>query len=180
MIPVHENCFSAKAQRGAALVVSLVILVLLTIIGVSALNMSKLETLIVRNEQQRQISMQYAEAVLKQGQAVASSMTSPPYVLDDGTVKLGSGASVTWIYYAAGSSSYKNAFTDINWSSGAAGVDVDGDTIIDGGYFVEFLGERAAAGSDTESKTLYYRVVARSTAGGTETVIETTFGVEKT
>ncbi|MHB1141381.1 MAG: pilus assembly PilX family protein [Sulfuricaulis sp.] len=159
-------------QRGTALIISLVILTLLTILGVSALNMSSLRSLITRNDQQRQLSFEAAESTLKIGQMYAETLVNPPIsngVLSDGSSKTG-------VYVYSGSGSYKDVSpSTMSWNSG------DSITATNGRYIVEFLGQRPAAGGDPSVKVLYYRIVAQSSSGGlgTNTLLEGTLGVAK-
>ncbi|HEX20205.1 MAG TPA: hypothetical protein ENG78_05235 [Acidiferrobacteraceae bacterium] len=155
-------------QRGAVLVVTLVILLLLTILGVSSLNMSSLETLITRNDQQKQASFQATEGALRQGQVFALTLTSPPIT----TNTLASGVSNKGIYvYVPGSSSNLD-YTTLNWDSNDS-IDLGNGSA----YVIEYMGWRPAAGSDAENRTLYYRIIAHSSSGTTNTILESTLGV---
>lgn len=152
-------------QRGAVLVVSLVVLLLLTMLGVSALNMSSMETLIARNDQQRQVSFQSAESALREGYIFAMTQVSPP--IETG-VKA-DGNSLTGLYvYDLASSSNLNIYT-LSWDG------TDSVSATNGRYVVEFLGERGPPSEEI----LYYRVVAHSSVGGTKTMLETTLALAK-
>ncbi len=161
---------SNHSERGTALVVSLVILVLLTILGISALNISGLRTLITRNDQQKLRSFEAAESTLKVAQIYVNTLTRPP--ISNGV--LGDGSSKTGIYVYSGSGAYKDVST-LSWNSGDSIADTNGR------YIVEYLGERPATGGDPSIKVLYYRIVAQSSSGGlgTNTLIEGTLGVAK-
>ena len=164
--------YRQNRQRGTALIISLVILTLLTILGVSALNMSGLRSLITRNDQQRQLSFEAAESTLKIGQMYAETLINPP--ISDGV--LSDGSSKTGVYVYPGSGSYKDISpTTMSWNSG------DSIAVTNGRYIVEFLGERPAGGGDPSVKVLYYRIVAQSSTGGlgTNTLLEGTLGVAK-
>lgn len=159
-----------NTERGTALVVSLVILVLLTILGISALNMSGLRTLITRNDQQKLRSFEAAESVLKVGQKYVETLTRPP--ISNGV--LGDGSSKTGVYVYSGTGAYKDV-TTLSWNSG------DSISETNGRYIIEYLGERPAVGGDPSIKVLYYRIVAQSSSGGlgTNTLLEGTMGVAK-
>mgnify|MGYP001608220707 CR=1 FL=1 len=161
---------NSDRQRGTALIMSLVILTLLTILGVSALNISSMRSLITRNDQQKQQSFGSAESALKLGQMYAESLVNPPIsngVLSDGSSKTG-------VYVYSGSGLYKDVST-LAWSGS------DSIAAANGRYIVEFLGERPASGGDPSVKVLYYRIVAQSSTGGvgTNTLLEGTLGVAK-
>lgn len=165
LIPIRNN-----TERGTALVVSLVILVLLTILGISALNMSGLRTLITRNDQQKLRSFEAAESVLKVGQKYVETLVRPP--ISNGV--LGDGTANTGIYVYSGTGAYKDV-TTLSWNSSDSISDTNGR------YIVEYLGERPATGGDPTMKVLYYRIVAQSSLGGmgTNTLLEGTLGVAK-
>jgi len=59
----------AVAQRGAVLVVSLLILLVMTVIGVSSMGSTTLQERMANNNNQRQIAFQAAEAALRSGEA---------------------------------------------------------------------------------------------------------------
>ncbi len=65
--PFHRNITTRPSaeQRGAALVVSLIILLVMTVIGVSAMKTTVLEEKMAANTRQRQIAFQAAEAALR-------------------------------------------------------------------------------------------------------------------
>jgi type IV pilus assembly protein PilX len=159
-------------QRGTALIMSLVILTMLTILGVSALNMSSMRSLITRNDQQKQQSFGSAESALKLGQMYAETLLNSP--ISDGV--LSDGSSQTGVYVYSGSGAYKNV-SALAWNNS----DSIAATAGGGRYIVEFLGERPAAGGDPSVKVLYYRIVAQSNQGGTgtNTLLEGTLGVAK-
>jgi len=58
-----------NTQTGTALLISLVILVVMTILGISAMSNTVLETKMATNEQQRQIAYQAAEKALRDAEA---------------------------------------------------------------------------------------------------------------
>lgn len=164
-IVAAPDCFGR--QRGTALIVSLVILTLLTILGVSALNMSSIETLIARNDQQKYRDFTSAESILRQGVEFAKTLTSAP--IPTGT---GEETTVTGVYF------YPNTGAYLDVSSSASTFSWSSTTSIAAGngfYLVEFLGER---GSE-DARVLYYRVVARSDLNGTNTTLESILGVMK-
>lgn len=69
--------FSGRGrQRGIALFVSLVLLLILTIIGVSAVQTTTLETRMARNEHDRLLAFQAAESVLRDAEAFLETLTN--------------------------------------------------------------------------------------------------------
>ena len=58
-----------RQQRGAVLALTLIILLVLTIVGVTTMNTSSIQTFLARNTQFKQISFQNAESTLAAGEA---------------------------------------------------------------------------------------------------------------
>lgn len=67
---------SFTAQRGSALIVSLLILVVLTLIGVTAVSTSGLEEKMAGNDRDQQVAFQSAEIALRAGEAFAQGLAS--------------------------------------------------------------------------------------------------------
>lgn len=62
-------------QKGSVLVVSLLILLVMTLLGVTAMNTSSLEQKIVYNFRDRQLAFQAAEAALRDGESFIQNTT---------------------------------------------------------------------------------------------------------
>jgi type IV pilus assembly protein PilX len=75
------------SQRGAALITALIILVALTVIGVSAFKTSNLEELIVGNLRDKQVAFQAAESALRDAEDDIAGFAGIPTPLDDGGTK---------------------------------------------------------------------------------------------
>ena len=69
---------SANRQQGAALAVSLIILTLMTVIGVTAVKSSVIENRIATNMYDKQMSFEAAEAALRDAEAWLTSQESSP------------------------------------------------------------------------------------------------------
>jgi type IV pilus assembly protein PilX len=81
---------SAAAQRGAALVVGLVLLLVLTVLGISGMNTATLELVMANNSQAQQAAFQAAETGIDFAVGNGSYPTSaptvfPPAALGDGS-----------------------------------------------------------------------------------------------
>ncbi len=84
--------FSAVGQRGAlparqsgvALFISLVLLLVLTIIGVSSVQTTSLEVRMTRNEHDTMLAFQAAESALEDGEAIAQGLSSPATFTEGG------------------------------------------------------------------------------------------------
>ena len=67
----------SRAQQGAALVVSLIILVIMTLLGVTAIQVTTSEEKMVANLREFNIAFQAAEAALNRGEEVAKNLVKP-------------------------------------------------------------------------------------------------------
>jgi type IV pilus assembly protein PilX len=63
-------------QRGAVLVVSLIILLLLTIVGITAMHTTTMEEKMAGNTRDRDLAFQSAEAALRDGEAYIEGLTA--------------------------------------------------------------------------------------------------------
>jgi type IV pilus assembly protein PilX len=75
---VTPGNFSVDVQRGAALVTSLVLLLVLTIIGVSAMQMTRMQERMAGNTRDINLALQGAEAALRDGENQIGALTSSP------------------------------------------------------------------------------------------------------
>ncbi len=64
-------------QSGVALFISLVLLLVLTIVGVSSVQTTSLEVRMTRNEHDTMLAFQAAESALEDGEAVAQALVTP-------------------------------------------------------------------------------------------------------
>ncbi|MES9973614.1 MAG: PilX N-terminal domain-containing pilus assembly protein [Candidatus Thiodiazotropha sp.] len=78
----HKRCRTASHQRGAALAISLIFLVIITILSVSAMRTTNLDTKITVNHQLKELSFQAAESAL----AMATTPNPSPIPLVPNTV----------------------------------------------------------------------------------------------
>ena len=77
--------FSFTRNRGLALFISLVLLLVLTIIGVSSVQTSSLETRIARNEHDVLLAFQSAESALRDAEQFLETVTSTAVFTDGGS-----------------------------------------------------------------------------------------------
>lgn len=68
----HPN-FSHQNQKGAVLIVGLIMMFVMTLISVSSISTSVLETRMSTNYQDRQVAFQAAEAALREGERLTAS-----------------------------------------------------------------------------------------------------------
>ncbi|HEX7325121.1 MAG TPA: PilX N-terminal domain-containing pilus assembly protein [Rhodanobacteraceae bacterium] len=69
---MHPIC---RAQRGAALFVALILLIVITLVGLAAISTTLLQNRAAANQYDRSVAFQAAEAALRQGQVAIQNMT---------------------------------------------------------------------------------------------------------
>lgn len=72
-------------QQGAALITSLIILLVLTVLGVSAMSTSSLEELMAGNLRDQIVSFQAAETALRDAERTIDTFAAPPEPTSSGT-----------------------------------------------------------------------------------------------
>lgn len=120
-----------RRERGATLVVVLILLVVMTILGLAAMRSTLLEERMSANMMDRSLGFQAAESALRQGEAVAAALAAPPGV--------GSGCS-------AGVCETPNAaltdrWMDPDFTGWANATDDLGALPAPATYIVEFMGQ---------------------------------------
>ena len=99
---MHNNTFSRNQQRGAVLIISLIMLLVLTLLGVTSMRTTILEEKMAGNLRDKNTSFQAAETALRDGEALIETLLATSSF--DGTSgRLGSAdtdpdffASATW------------------------------------------------------------------------------------
>ena len=137
MIKLSDHMITKQRQDGAALAVSLILLVAMTILGMSALNSSRLSERVSSNAQQKAITFETAESVLMDVSSAAdyeqkleASRTSP--IEPDPVVMTAETAGLATLLDQFG-------------SGGAKSVDVDAELSI------QFCGEGVVNGTEMSS-----------------------------
>ena len=171
-------------QRGAALITSLIILLVLTVLGVSAMSTSSLEELMAGNLRDQDLSFQAAEAALKDGERYIDSWGGmPPTATSSG--------SNNGLYTTDEFGLYElSAFDKTNvWANGIAttygadtGVAISnlGDAATLPMYIIEeedFVAKDASFKAQTQREgAYYYRVTARGEGASSNavTILQTT------
>ena len=170
-------------QRGAALITSLIILLVLTVLGVSAMSTSSLEELMAGNLRDQDLSFQAAEAALKDGERYVDSWGGmPPTATSSGTNN--------GLYTTDEFGLYENtAFNTSIWNTTVAtayGADTGiaisnlGDAQTLPMYIIEeedFVAKDASFKAQTQREgAFYYRVTARGEGASSNavTILQTT------
>lgn len=147
-----------EQQHGAVLALTLIILLVLTIVGVTTMNSSSIQTFLAKNIQFKQISFQNAESTLTTGEATWN--TKIETCLAD-VSKCTTDLTPDRISHV----------DDIDWSS----VNSEGTTPY-GQYVVEYLGWRPVVGENDKRANLY-RITARGLGPNSQSVtyVQTVF-----
>lgn len=149
------------SQKGAVLIVSLIILVVMTVIGLAGMEITSLEEKMAGNTRDRNIAFQAAEATLRDGESYLEGLVLLP-AFNGSTAGL----------YARDSDLWET----VNWTSSSAVRTYSGqgfDKLVDPPAFIIESLESASSddslelGGASDSKR-YYRITARS-AGQTDT-----------
>jgi type IV pilus assembly protein PilX len=157
-------------ETGAALIVSLIVLLILTLLGVAASRMSQLEERMTGNTQDAHVALQAAEAALRTGELFLMQPALPYFVGVDGL-------------YEPAPATGPPLWETVDWDAalavrmyggfaGAAGSLARADA----SYFIEELpnavspGESLAADAAAD-EAKYYRITARGVGIGGRAVV---------
>lgn len=172
----------ASRPRGAALIISLVILVVITLLGVASLRNVVLEEKMVTNYYDRSLAFQAAEAGLRAGEALAlaQSQQIPPHPIAL-SLTTPTSASQCSSSCSGGVCSAPGQHCHERWnmSSFTGWVTLTGTTLTAQAgnapqYFIEFLGSNFPcdpADPVNNQNCTRYRVTARSNAGDGRAVV---------
>jgi type IV pilus assembly protein PilX len=150
---------TARSQRGMALLVSLVFLLLLTLIGISSMQNATLQEKMAGSVSLRNQSFQTAEAVLRVGES-AVQLDSYALAVCSGTVQCAPPAESSTVK-AAG----LNATSGVNWIASGSGF-----------YGVQNIGTAlTAVNVPSNTSATLYRVTAVGIAGSSRSVVESIY-----
>ena len=149
------------AQRGVSLIVALVMLIVLTLIGVSSMNTAIVELKMAGSSQQQSIALNRADEMLRVGENRIQAIVDDPKAFD---------------FSAAGDGYYTNAddinVHNIDWTAQTLNS-IPGTNTGDV-YIAEYLGEKIPRGESTKDGTdgpilgaavHTFRITSRSAAG---------------
>jgi type IV pilus assembly protein PilX len=154
--------------RGSVLIVSLVILLLMTIIGISAVSTNALEERMVGNMRDTNLAFQAAEAALREGETIVTGLSFP------------CGAAC---YSGALPDYLDDAFWTANGNDYSAFAShADSEVSADPQYVVEELDRDADAviAGEPETGRQYYRITALGVGGAatSRVVLQSTYYVK--
>lgn len=172
---VHSRHPTGISQRGAALVTSLVILLILTILGVTAMSGSSLQEMMAGNFRDHILSFQATESALRDGETQVEGWTVQP-VYDD----LGSNGVFTPDLFGP----FENtAFDDVVWANGTP-YSVAGVLPVsqDPRYIIEEVGFSGSSADYRDevrrAGVVFYRITARGfgSSNNSVTLLQSTYG----
>jgi type IV pilus assembly protein PilX len=129
----HSNTTISLKQRGAALFMALIFLLIMTILGVFGMNLSRMENLMAGNNQFQALALNHAELMLDAGLREIEDNIGPPYVSPDD--------SGDHIYLNTSASSETIDPTTLNWSFNSVNTTPPGgNSNYDYEYVIEYIG----------------------------------------
>lgn len=167
----HQAALARKSQHGAVLIVSLLLLVVLTLLGVAGMRNTTLEEKMAGNSRDIQLAFNAAEAALRQAESYLQQASLPAFVAYDGTNTGG--------YYMPDTSIWKIVdWSDIDDGSGNGMVLSAGTTALPGlaaqpAVYIEEMPAVTSGGSLEAGVALdygMYRITARA-VGGSDTAV---------
>lgn len=167
---MSHNHVSMTAQRGAALIVALVMLLAMTLLGVTAVRNTTLQERMAGNLRDSNLSFQAAERALREGEEFLRNPTIPPFTGANGLLAMQDDA---------GQGSFWSSF---DWTTnGRTAPDLDEHLAGDPLYVIEELPPVPIAGGSERFAPLpdvgYFRVTARGVGGTADavTILQTTY-----
>lgn len=168
---------SHSTQKGVALFVSLMMLLLITLIGVAGVRMVSLEEKMAGNSYDRNLAFQAAEAALREAEKYAEdNKPSPTYTDADNTCPTSainnctSGLCPTPDKDCA--SRWESGVTFTGWANATASLSTLAGTAPQ--YFIEYLGSTfncTDGGASDPKNCKRYRITARSNPGTGRAVV---------
>lgn len=164
------SCMPHKAQGGAVLVIALIMLLAMTLIGVTGLSSTTMQERMAGNLREINIAFQAAEAALREGENFLTAATLPDFNGSNG------------LYQPAAAGTPQVWTVASNWTSSASSVyegdlDIDDVTLADAPrYIIEELPPVPAPGGTLSAdapapETGMYRITARAVGRSDTTVV---------
>ena len=165
--PINNNAIlhgNAAYQSGDVLIISLIILLLLTLIGITGMQSTSLEEKMAGNKRDKNLAFQAAESALK---AAEASLNPPPAFTDAGTGGFYSETSTIPTASAI--------LTDSFWTTNPVATSTVtglGNGIAAPVYIIQKLPAACfAAACPPDALSAAYRITVRATGGSTNTVV---------
>lgn len=160
---MYSSTFHPGSQGGAVLVFSLIILLLLTIIGVSGMRATVMQERMTGNDRDRGSSFQIAEAGLRDAELYLAS----PVIGSFSTLTNTDGL---YVAKTDGTSWWKGSLGNTVWSSGAVTGSLAGAQ-----YIIEelqtIIGSDGSLEAGVPGADIYYRVSSRGELGVSKAIV---------
>ncbi|MCP1726273.1 type IV pilus assembly protein PilX [Natronospira proteinivora] len=168
----HTRVVAPSRQGGAVLLFSLIVLLLLTVIGVTAMQTTTLQERMAGGQRDRHLAVQGAEAAVREAERFLQQATLPQFLgAENGLYHHNDYPAPSW--------------QDFGWGSGYRnydGGDMDGLLAEAPGYYIERLPpvanpDGSLVGGEAIEDTEFYRITARSTGGSgqSEVIVQVIF-----
>lgn len=175
----HNSYIAIKSgQRGMTLVIALIFLLILTLLGVTAMQSTVVEERIAGNTRDRDVAFQSAEAGLRAGEAYLTANACSPGITfgappNAGLINNVGGAAATVQY---GSSDYWMSQPWDATDSIASGTALAG-VVTPARYVIELVS--GTSGAQIAGATLIYRITAKGAGvtSGSVSILQSTFKV---
>lgn len=175
--PNHIHLHVPGRQRGAVLVISLIMMLLLTLIGVTAMQVTTMEERMAGNLLDQNRSFQAAEAALREGEAGLWALTAEPATCSDGDCGIWAKDAITEggepVDPSQKSTSWWTAEAQ-TYSGSIPGVAAAPRYVVEYHYLVK---DSKTLGFGPPTGRMFYRVTARGVGGQdtTMTILQTTY-----
>ncbi len=162
---------SRHQQRGSVLIITVILVLLLTILGLGTVSLNTMQTRIATNSADAQMSFQTAEGVLNQAQSklIAGDYAYANFVAGDNGLYLFDPAVVP-------------VWTTIDWSNASAAISsFQGKSSMPGAYIIELLPSFVRPGQSLKRMTRVFRVTARAVgpSGGAPVLLQSTVQLQE-
>lgn len=150
---LNRNIYSTNKQQGAVLVVALVLLIVMTIIGVTGINSAILQEKLAGNYSEKAIAFTNAEAALRQAEAYIETINAGAALTPSDEAVLQTAFSAPspggdGLYLTLNSSSYTangptwDASVGTNWTASNSRAATGSTGTTTPRYFIEYLGRK--------------------------------------
>lgn len=189
---------SLRRQSGMTLIVGLIVLLLLTIIGISGMKITSLEGKMAGNDRDQSLAFQAAETALRAGEIQAKALYDAGKLdyFCDGTAGSGNaGDDQNGLFYnpkindgnclpctagVGAECTIPNPMNTANWASNVSSVPIPAANLLSGTsarYFISYDYFYRNKGADKTMDSYYFTITARGVgAQGSEVVLRSHFG----
>lgn len=159
-----------RSQHGATLIVGLIILLVMTVIGVTGMKMTSMEEKMTGNARDRDLAFQAADSALRAGENCVEGQPAPPNLIDPSTFTCNAAVVGGGFYPASGTAPIWETLSETgHWNVPAEAVQFAGQLAhIDAqpSYVVEQVGIDYGSEAGTSAPPVRtFRITARAIGG---------------